>query len=95
MDIDNEAAVAMYRKAGFVTVKRERERVPPFHMRYLMKKSIPRAAAPSPPPQLQISPATHSSANLGPNDQGAALQMGDKKVFVWEESDSSDGGRRV
>lgn len=80
VDVDNTAAVAMYQKAGFVAVKRERERVPPFHMRFLMKKAIPQAATHAPAvPHTGTAPASTAEPAEAPQAR--------KKVFVWEESD--------
>lgn len=85
VDIDNTAAVTMYKKAGFVAVKRERERVPPFHMRFLMKKAIPQAPPGAPASHTAAAPAG-SAEPVHDNTPAAAQQMS-KKVFVWEESD--------
>lgn len=81
VDVDNTAAVAMYKKAGFVAVKRERESFPPFKMRYLMKKSIQKAA-PSISMQELVASAAGPSAPLKESGLGS-----EQKVFVWDESD--------
>eukprot|EP00892_Ulva_mutabilis_P006686 jgi/Ulvmu1/438/UM001_0445.1 len=83
VDVDNTAAIGMYHKAGYVTVKQQRERVPPFKMRYLMKKRIlPSGLAAAVEPGVRTQNSTGATGAAG---EGAAAAP--RSVFVWDDTD--------
>lgn len=76
----------MYRKAGYTTVKRERERLPPFKMRFLMKKCIAPVAAVR---LRQVEATSTECAGLWEGERRS--ESSGSSVFVWDDASIQDG----